>query len=108
MASSEPPPREVVETEEYTAQYDDIVAKYTVDVIGPILTGLIEGIAKNPRAMEQLTGNLWMVRSKDFGLTIPRFTVFFSIEGANPEDEKILLLWIEENKTTDEIIGNLA
>jgi hypothetical protein len=44
------PPREIFETLEYTAQFDEIVARHTLDVVGPILTGLVEGIAKTPRA----------------------------------------------------------
>jgi hypothetical protein len=43
---SELPPREVVETPEYTANYDAIVEQHSLAVVGPILTGLIEGIAK--------------------------------------------------------------
>jgi hypothetical protein len=57
MAKPEPP-REVFETDEYTAQYDDFIARYSLDVIGPVLTGLIEGIAKNPRAMDRVTGSI--------------------------------------------------
>jgi hypothetical protein len=49
-----------------------------------------------------------MARSKYLGLTVPRFTIFFSIEGENPESERVLLLMIEENSTTDDIIGNMA
>jgi len=44
---SETPPREVPETLEYTAEYDEIVERPSLEVIGPVLTGLIEGIAKN-------------------------------------------------------------
>jgi hypothetical protein len=104
MANSEPP-RETVATDEYTAQYDDIIRRYSADVIEPVITGVIDGIAKNPREMEQLTGSIWMEKSKNLGLTVPRVRVFFSIEGATPETEHILLLFIEEISTTDEIIG---
>jgi hypothetical protein len=102
---SEPSPREYTETPEYTAQYDELIERHSLAVIGPILTGLIEGIAKNPRAMDRTTGRIWMTRSKSLGLTIPTFTIFFSIEGEGPESEQILLLWIEENSTTEEITG---
>jgi len=103
---SEPPPREVTETLEYTAEYDEIVERHSVEVIGPVLTGLIEGIAKNPRALNRVTGRIWMTRSKSLGLTIPTFTIFFSIEGESPESEHILLLWIEENSSVEEIMGH--
>ena|ERR1700733_5254569 len=103
---SDQPPREVVETPEYTANYDDIIEKHSLAVVGPILTGLIEGIAKNPRAMDRTTGHIWMAKSKALGLTIPTFTIFFSIESESTDNEQILLLWIEENSTTDEIMGH--
>jgi hypothetical protein len=103
---SEPPPREVMETPEYTANYDEIVERHSLAVIGPVLTGLIEGIAKNPRAMHRTTGRIWMTKSKSLGLTIPTFTIFFSIEGESTESEQILLLWIEENSAADEIMGH--
>ncbi len=105
MPNEPDPPREVLETPEYTAQFDDIIGAYSIEVIGPVLTGLIEGIAKNPRAMDHVTGSMWMARSKSLGLTIPTFTIWFSIEGEGPESERVLLLWIEENKTSDEIMG---
>lgn len=63
-------------------------------------------MAKSPRAMDQLTGSIWMAKSKYLGLTVPRFTIFFSIEGDAPETEHILLLWIEEIGATEEISGN--
>ncbi len=99
------PPREVVETPEYTAQFDEIIARHSLDVVGPILAGLVEGIAKTPRALDRLTGSIWMARSDPVGLTVPTFTIFFSIEGSNPESERVLLLWIEENSTIGEITG---
>jgi hypothetical protein len=100
--SNEPAPREVVET---TAQFDAIIARHSLEVIGPVLTGVIEGIAKSPRAFDRVTGNIWMTRSSSLGLTIPTFTIFFSIEGEAPEGERVLLLWIEENNTVEEITG---
>jgi hypothetical protein len=45
---SEPPPREVMETSEYTANYDDIVERHSLAVVGPILTGLIERHSEKP------------------------------------------------------------
>lgn len=51
---------------------------------------------------------IWMAKSKYLGLTVPRFTVFFSIEGDAPESERILLLWIEEISTAGEISGSLS
>jgi hypothetical protein len=56
--------------------------------------------------MDRPTGRIWMAKSKSFGLTIPTFTIFFSIEGESAESERILLLWIEENSTTDGIMGH--
>jgi hypothetical protein len=103
---SEPPPRQTIEEPEYTAQYDDIVNTHSLEVIGPVLAGLTEGIARNPRASDHVTGRIWMLRSKSLGLTIPTFTIFFSIEGDGVGAETILFLWIEENRATDEVRGS--
>jgi hypothetical protein len=104
MANSGPP-RGTVETHEYTAQYFEIIRRHSADVMEPVITGLTEAIGKSPRVMERLTGNIWMAKSKNLGLTVPRVRIFFSIEGNPPDDEHILLLWIEEISTTDEIVG---
>ncbi|MGH9721462.1 MAG: hypothetical protein ACRD8O_14730 [Bryobacteraceae bacterium] len=109
--ANEPVPREVIETEEYSAQFDDIIARHSLEVIGPVLTGVIEGIARTPRAFDRATRSIWMTKSNSLGLTIPTFTIFFSIEGnpeseGSPERERVLLLWIEENNPVDEITGH--
>jgi hypothetical protein len=103
---SEPPRRELIETLEYSAECDEILKRHSFEVIGPVLAGLVEGISKNPRALDRVTGNIWKMRSKSLGLTIPTFTIFFSIEGESSESERILLLWIEENSALDEILGS--
>jgi hypothetical protein len=94
----------LVETEEFTAQIDDIVTRHSMDVILLVLAGLLDGIAKNPRAFGRTIRNIRCARSDSLGLTIPTFTVLFQIENEGQEDECVLLAWIQENSTLDEIM----
>jgi hypothetical protein len=95
---------ELVETEEFTAQIDDIVARHSMNVILPVLAGLFDGIAKNPRAFGRTIGHLRCARSDSLGLTIPTFTVLFQIQNEGQENEHVLLGWIQENSALDEIM----
>jgi hypothetical protein len=95
--------RELVETEEFSAQHDEIVARYSLDVIGPVLNGLYWGIAENPRAYSRTVGKIYLARSRQVGLTVPVFTIFFSIENEGREDEMVLLLWIEEANAIEDM-----
>lgn len=95
------------ETDEFTAQLDEIVARHSIDVILPVLSGLFDGIAKTPRAFEKTTWNTRRARSDSLGITIPTFTVVFQIQNEGREDEYVLLLWIQENNPADEIMGTV-
>lgn len=95
--------RTLVELPEFSAQLDDIVQKYSEDVIGPVLAGLFWGIATNPRAYGRTTGRIYIAKSRSLGLAIPTFRIFFQIQNPDTEDEHVLLCWIEETNTSDEI-----
>ena len=44
-----------------------------------------------------------MRKNRSLGLTIPTFRIFFQIENEGKEGERVLLCWIEETSTADEI-----
>ncbi|MBV9759141.1 MAG: hypothetical protein JO340_01140 [Acidobacteriaceae bacterium] len=96
--------RTLVETDEYTAQRDAILAKYSEDVIGGPLNGLLWGIATNPDQYDRATANIYQAVSRVFGLTIPVLRIFFGIENRGTDNEHVLLLWIEE---VEEILRSL-
>ena len=95
--------RTLRETQEFTAQYDEIVAKHSLAVLGPVLDGIRWGIASNPKGYDRVTWNIREARNDTLGLTIPMLRIFFSIEKEDQEDENVLLLWIEEIGTTSEL-----
>jgi hypothetical protein len=97
--------RRLEQLEEFTAQYEAIVARHSSTVITPVLDGIFWGISKNPRAYERTKGKLRSVKSKSLGLTIPRFWLLFEIQNEGQEDEYILLCWIEEISETEQIMG---
>lgn len=99
--------RTLVELPEYTAQCDSLIAKYSEDVIGRVLLGLLWGIAANPQAYDRTTWNVRIAKSASLGLTIPTFRIFFQIQNEGKEDEQVLLCWIEETGTTEEVIDYL-
>lgn len=96
--------RTLVETPEYSAQRDAIAAKYSEEVIGPPLNGLLWGIATNPDQYDRATVNMYRALSRSLGLTIPVLRIFFGIENQGADDEHVLLLWIEE---VEEMLGSL-
>lgn len=95
--------RTLKESSEFSAQYDSIMEKHSVSVIGPVIDGLLWGIASGPKGYDKVTWNIRMGRSDNLGLTIPQVTIFFSIENEDQSDEHILLLWIEELGSIDEL-----
>ena len=97
------PGHHMVELPEFTAQFESIISKYSEEVIGPVLRGLLWGIATNPQAYSRTTGRIYIAKSRSLGLTIPTFLVLFQIENEGKEDEQVLLCWIEETNTIDEI-----
>jgi hypothetical protein len=99
--------RTLEELPEYTAQCDSLIAKYSEGVIGRVLLGLLWGIATHPREYERGTWNMRVAKSASLGLTIPTFRIFFQIQNEGQQDEHILLCWIEESGTTEEVIDYL-
>jgi hypothetical protein len=95
--------RTLEELPEYTAQFDSIVQRYSEEVIGPVLAGLMWGIATNPQAYNQTTWNIRIAKSRSLGLTIPTFRIFFQLLNEGKESERVLLCWIEETNTIEEI-----
>jgi hypothetical protein len=100
--------RTLVELPEYTANFDSIIQKHSEDVIGPVLRGLLWGIVTNPQAYSRTTGHIYIAKSRSLGLTIPTFLILFQIENEGKEDERVLLCWIEETSTIDELTGYLT
>jgi len=94
--------RTVVELPEYTAQLDEIVAKYPLDVIEPILRSLMWGISTNPTQYDTVLWNHRIAKSRAFRLETPTFRIFFKIEKQGQDDEQIVLCWIEEISAVDE------
>ena len=97
--------RGFVETEEFTAQFDEIVQRHSREVIVPVLTGLLDGIARNPQSFEKTIWHTRLARSDSLGLTIPTFRIVFQILDEGQDSEHVLLLWIQEDTTFDEIVG---
>jgi hypothetical protein len=67
------------ETEEFSGEIDEIVKRHSRDVILPVLSGIFDGIAKNPRVFDKTSWNTRIAKSDPLGLTIPTFTVVFQI-----------------------------
>ena len=92
------------ETEEFSGEIDEIVKRHSREVILPVLSGMIDGIAKNPRAFGRTSWNTCIAKSDPLGLTIPTFSIVFQIQHEGEKDEYVLLLWIRENDPTDDIM----
>jgi hypothetical protein len=92
------------ETPEYSQEVDVIVARYSRDVILPVLAGLLDGISKNPRVFDQTTWNTRIAASDPLGLTVPTFKIVFQIQNEGDRDEYVLLLWIHENDPGEEVM----
>jgi hypothetical protein len=95
--------RQLEQLPEFTAQIDAIIERYSEQVIGPVIDGLMWGIASNPQEYDRTTWNMRIAKSPSFGLTIPRLRIFFQILGEGKEDERVLLCWIEETDAMDDI-----
>lgn len=95
--------RTLEELPEFTAQFDFIIHRYSEEVIGPVLAGIMWGIATNPQAYDKTVGSIRVAKSRSLGLTIPTFRIFFQIVDERQENERVLLCWIDETNTSDEI-----
>jgi hypothetical protein len=100
--------RELIETAEFSAQFDAIVKRHSANVIVPVLTGLLDGIAKNPQVFGKTSWNTSLARSDSLGLTIPTFRIVFQIQDEGKDTECVLLLWIQEDSAFEEITGLLT
>ena len=96
--------RTLQETDEFSAQYDELIQKHSASAMGPVLDGLLWGIASNPRGYDGVAWRYRVAKNDTLGLTIPKVRIFFSIEREDQQDEYVLLLWIEEISATDEIL----
>ena len=90
--------RELLETPEFTAQFDEIVQHHSMQVIVPVLTGLLDGIARSPQSFERTTWNTRLARSDSLGLTIPTFRIVFQVLDEGQDSE-------QEDATFEEIVG---
>ena len=95
--------RTFVEQPEYTAQFDAIAAKYSMDLLTRLLAGAMNGIATNPRAYDCVLWDIRMAKTRSLGLEVPVFRIFFQIQNEGKEDEHVLLCWIEEISAIDEL-----
>lgn len=106
--ADQPRYRTLKELPEFTTQFDFIVQRYSDAIIGPVLAGVLWGIATNPQGYDRTIGNLRIAKSRSLGLTIPTFRIFFQIVNERQDDEHVLLCWIEETNTIDEITEYLV
>ena len=83
--------RELVETDVYNAQLETFAQKYSDEILEAALQGVLWGLATNPERYDQVSGNIRIARSRSFDDNDPCFKIFFGIQ-----DEKVILLWIEE------------
>jgi hypothetical protein len=90
--------RTLKETEEFTAQLQDFINRYSGDNVEATLSGIYWAIAKNPEVFKGATWNIRQARSRSFG-TVPAFKILFQIQ----DDDTVLLLWIEETGATEEL-----
>jgi hypothetical protein len=88
--ADEPRFRTLIEQPEYTLQLASIVARYSADVIEPVVRGLLWGIASNPKGYGKTTWNIYQARSRQFGLTVPALRLFFGFKDET-EEEVVLL-----------------
>jgi len=91
--------RTLKETEEYTAQLRSFMEKYSPDTVEAALLGVYWGLSRNPERYQQATWNIRQAKSRSLG-TVPAFRLLFQIQ----DDDLILLLWIEEVGSTEEMM----
>lgn len=92
MARSEPHYWERKETEEYEAQFDMLLARYSAEMLENCLLGVLWGISTKPESFPALIGTLRKAKSEPYSSEVPGFTIMF-----NPEpDGMVLMCWIEE------------
>jgi hypothetical protein len=91
--------RTLIETPEYAAQLESFAQKYSDEVLEGAIMGLLWGIATTPERYDKVSGNIWMARSRSFSEEYPSFKIIFGI----PNQNDVLLMWIEEIGGIEEI-----
>lgn len=89
--------RELLETEEYSAQLESLAQIYSDEVLEAALQGVLWGIATDPERYDKVTPNIRMARSRTFNDDDPCFKIFFGI----PDADHAVLMWIEEIRDTE-------
>jgi hypothetical protein len=101
--AEQPRYRTLVETAEYQAQLDSFADRYSNEIIDAALAGVLWGIAIHPERYDRVTGHIYIAKSRSFEPLHPRFRIYFAI----PNENDVLLLWIEELSTVEEIGAEL-
>jgi hypothetical protein len=96
--AEKPAYRTLVEADEYTAQLSHLQVRYSREVLEAALMGVLWGIATNPEQYDKVTWNIYGAKSRP--LNLPRFRIFFQIM----DDDHVLLMWIEELGSIDDIM----
>jgi hypothetical protein len=91
--------RTLVETDEYKAQLYSFVERYSEEIIDAALAGVLWGVASHPERYDRVTGHMYIAKSRSVKPLHPRFRIYFAI----PNENEVLLLWIEELSTVEEI-----
>ena len=99
MAES-PRYRTLAEAPEYQAQAESLAQVFSDETLEAALLGILWGIATNPEQYDRVTWNIRVAKSRSFDAEHPCFRMFFEIV----DDDKVLLLWIEEIGGTEEIV----
>ena len=92
MADTGPGYRERIETPEYQAQFDMLLAKYSAEMLENSLLGVLWGISTKPEAYERMIGSMHTAKSESYSSEVPNFRILFNIES----NHRVLMLWIEE------------
>src|SRR5689334_10870035 len=92
MGADAPTYRERVETKEYEAQFDMLVAKYSAEVLENALLGVLWGISTNPEEFGRPFGHIYSAKTSSHSSEMPDFRIYYSVES----EGRVLMLWIEE------------
>jgi hypothetical protein len=94
--------RTLVETPEFTAQFDDLIRRHSDALIGPPLAAAMWGIATNPQAYSRVIGTIRIAKTRSLGLAVPALRIFFQILDESAPDERVLLCFIEEDSGAED------
>jgi hypothetical protein len=89
------------EADEFSAQFDSLVARYSQEQMEDWLRGVFWGLTTNAEQYDRVLGRIREAKSSTYDEALrPCFRIFFSIE----DESHILLLWIEEIADTEDIL----